>query len=244
MPPTCSLGTADPQCNDAVCVESTGCAVVPRANGFACSDGNVCTTIDTCQSGVCTGAGGADSDGDGYCDGQEIQAGCNPYPPDGFFEIPPQSNVYSGGRGTSGGEVLLTYHAPAGPKVTPATDPSCTTTAGVCTFGFCTTGKVSDPCTISSDCNQVAGNCRVVINYAKTSGATPDLSLLQVLLRRYKQPKQDLLTLFEPATEGCSRKVDITGLQPGFKRANLRLKASGTTSGRHKKDTDRIQYKE
>src|SRR5262249_2710066 len=68
-PVTCT-GT---QCTDSTCTEPTGdCVVTNKIDGFACNDGNVCTTTDTCQAGDCVGVGGADSDADGYCDQQEI----------------------------------------------------------------------------------------------------------------------------------------------------------------------------
>ena len=225
------------QCNDAACVEPAGtCIVTLKVNGFGCNDGNACTTSDTCQNGSCLGTGGADADHDGYCDGQEIQAGCNP---NDFFETPPQANVYAGGRSNIGGEILLTFRAPGGIKVATGTDPSCTSTGGVCTLGFCTRGKVSDPCTTSSDCNQPAGTCRVVINYA----GTPDLMLSEATLRKAGQPQQSVLPAFSPATPGCSRKVDLS-LPAGFRRAKLKLRASGTTNGRVKQDRDKIKYKE
>ena len=139
----------------------------------------------------------------------------------------------------TGGEILLTFRAPSGSKITPATDPSCTTTAGVCTLGFCTTGKVSDPCVTSSQCNQPAGMCRVVINYA----GTPDLTLVSAMRRVTGQPAQDVIPAFSPVTPGCTRKVDLS-LPTGFRRALLRLKATGTTNGRLKKDRDKIKYRE
>ena len=225
------------QCNDAACTEPSGtCVITPKVNGFGCTDGNVCTPGDTCQNGMCVGTGGADSDGDGYCDGQEIQAGCNP---NDSAEIPPQANVYSGGKHNSGGEILLTFRAPSGLTVNPATDPSCTTTAGVCVLGFCMTGKVSDPCLTDSDCNQLAGSCRLVINYA----GTPDLTLLYAKLKQSGNISQDLIPAFSPVAPGCTRKVDIS-LPSGFRRANLRFKATGTTNGKKKKDRDRFKYKE
>jgi hypothetical protein len=230
-------GSAD-QCNDSACSEPTGsCSVTPKVNGFGCNDGNTCTLNDTCQAGVCVGTGGSgDSDGDGYCDLQEQQAGCNPNDPQ---EIPPQANVYSGGRVNRGGEVLLTYRAPADRNVSVATDPSCAT-SGVCSIGtgFCTTGKVGDPCSSNSQCNQTAGNCRLVVNYAET----PDLTLTDVSIKSTGQSRVSLLTPFTPATPGCSRKVDIT-IPPAARRSILRLKGSGTTAGRLRRERDRIIYR-
>jgi hypothetical protein len=208
---------------------------------MACDDGNACTQADSCQGGVCIGDNvGADTDGDGYCDDQEVAAGCDP---DDAQEIPPQANVYSGGRGSSGGEILLTYRAPVGPTVMPASDPSCTTTAGTCTFGFCSGGKVSDPCNVNTDCNQSPDTCRIVINYAKTDDLTLLLASLRISTRPVQVQDLNVEPIFKPVTPGCSRKVDIT-LPSGFKRATLKLKASGTTTGKLKKDRDTVKYKQ
>ena len=49
--------TALSQCHDpGTCDPATGCSNPPKANGTACNDGNACTTVDSCQSGACTGA--------------------------------------------------------------------------------------------------------------------------------------------------------------------------------------------
>ncbi|MEK6675879.1 MAG: hypothetical protein AABZ47_09530, partial [Planctomycetota bacterium] len=46
---TCSIGTCNP---------TTGVCETTAANeGASCDDGSVCTTVDTCQSGLCTGPG-------------------------------------------------------------------------------------------------------------------------------------------------------------------------------------------
>jgi len=227
------------QCNDAACTEPSGtCVVTPKIDGFGCNDGDLCTSNDICQSGVCVGAGGSgDADNDGYCDLQENQAGCNPN--DGK-EIPVQPNVYSGGRLSRGGEVLLTYYAPADRTIHVGTDPSCAT-SGTCNLvsGFCTAGQVSDPCTTNADCNQPANTCRVVVNYA----ATPNLTLLKAFYKVRGTPKQDvLMSMFSPAKPGCSRKLDFV-LPVNFKRAVWRVKASGTTGGKLRRDRDRVIYK-
>lgn len=230
-------GSAD-QCNDASCSEPSGsCVVTPKIDGFGCNDGSVCSSNDTCQAGVCVGSGGSgDADSDGYCDLQEQQAGCNPNDPQ---EIPPQANVYSGGRVNRGGEVLLTYRAPADRNVRVSSDASCATTAA-CSLGtgFCISGKVGDPCSSNAQCNQTAGTCRIVINYA----ATADLSLLDATVKSTGTPRQSILPLFTPATPGCSRKVDIA-VPPAARSTIVRLRASGTTSGRLRRERDRIIYR-
>ncbi|HEY3446953.1 MAG TPA: M6 family metalloprotease domain-containing protein [Myxococcales bacterium] len=51
---TCPLADA---CNEAgLCQAASGeCLVKPKADGTGCDDGDPCTTIDSCQVGVCTG---------------------------------------------------------------------------------------------------------------------------------------------------------------------------------------------
>ena len=49
--------TASDQCHDiGVCAPATGiCSNPPKANGSGCTDGDLCSQTDTCQSGVCIG---------------------------------------------------------------------------------------------------------------------------------------------------------------------------------------------
>jgi hypothetical protein len=227
-------------CNDASCIEPGTCVRTPKIDGFGCDDGNVCTLNDRCLGGVCVGSSTGDTDGDGYCDLQEIQAGCNA---NDYREIPPQPNVYAGGRSAGNGEILLTFRAPGDRDVPMSTDPSCATT-GVCNLAnhFCTAGRVSDPCIQDSDCDQPAGTCRIVINYAATPAPIPDLALVTATVSIPRQLKQSILPLFQPVTPGCTRKVDIS-LAPGFKKASVRFKAQGTTGGKLRKDRDLIRYK-
>src|SRR5262249_35827168 len=51
-PVVCAAGDA---CHEAgACNPETGqCAMVPKPNGTACSDGNACTRNDVCQAGTC-----------------------------------------------------------------------------------------------------------------------------------------------------------------------------------------------
>jgi uncharacterized protein DUF11/slime mold repeat-containing protein len=228
------------QCNYGTCVEPSGtCAATPKIDGFACNDGNACTINDRCKSGVCiAGVNSGDSDGDGYCDAQEVAAQCNPDDP---REIPSQPNVFAGGRIQTRGQILLTYATPSQRDIDPATDASCAA-AGACNpvTHFCTSGRIADPCGADSDCTPAVNTCRIVINYA----AVPDLTLSDVTWKVRRHPRISLLADFLPATPGCSRKVDVQLPLPGFKRANLRLKAKGTTGIRVGRDRDWIRYKE
>ncbi|MCK6553132.1 Cys-Gln thioester bond-forming surface protein [Candidatus Binatia bacterium] len=231
-------------CHDAACGEPDGaCVVTQKIDGFACDDDDVCTLNDRCIAGVCTGATTGDTDGDGYCDLQEQQAQCNITDP---REIPPQPTTYAGGRVAGPGEILLTFHAPLDRDVPVATDPSCAT-VGVCnaTSGFCTAGRISDPCDVDADCNLPSGTCRVVVNYASTPSPVPDLALIDVqLVGRVRLPKESILALFQPVTPGCTRKVDVPVGAPGFKKTGVLFKAQGTTGGKLRKDRDLIRYKE
>jgi cysteine-rich repeat protein len=233
---TCN-GGAPPNCDDSnsctvdSCDTGLGCQHDAAArDGFACDDGNPCTSSETCSAGTCTGTVGGDADGDGYCDAQETLAGCNP---NDAHEIPPQPTVFGGKPSNGDGNVLVTYVAPTNDKVLRASDPSCAT-AGVCGgSGFCTAGKIADPCTTNAECNQPANTCRVVANYAEA----PDLAV-----RKPVKLNKTVLTSFEPLTPGCTRKVDVT-LDPALKTNTLKVNVTGTAGGRARRDADNFRYR-
>ncbi len=224
-------------CTADSCDPVSGCIndPVPR-EGLPCTDGDACTEVDTCLSGVCVGTVSADADNDGYCDSQEQQAGCDANDPN---VIPPKPIVHAGSTRMSfaSGEILLTYAAPGAQRVNTLSDPACKT-AGVCASGFCTAGKVGDSCAVDADCNQPPGTCRIIINYA----AAPDLTMAEATLRKHRQPPVNMLSSFQ-AAPGCSRKVDMS-LGTDYKRARLRLKGSGTIAGKLRKDADRLVFRE
>lgn len=235
--PVDCTGFAD-QCNTATCTEPTGtCATTPVIDGFGCDDGDHCSGLDICRNGECVGTDGQDSDDDGYCDTDEVQADCDPH--DARL-IPAQPSTYSGGANNTPGEILMTYYSPMRVQVLPSSDVSCAV-SGLCnaTTHFCQSGKIDDPCADDDDCDQPPLTCRIVINYA----AVADLMLTDATLKLRGKPIQSLMSQFTPATPGCSRKVDIT-LPAGFRRATVRLKAGGTTSNRNRRDRDRIRYRE
>jgi cysteine-rich repeat protein len=231
-PDSCDDGN---ECTADSCQPITGCAHDKLLrNGLACDDGNFCTERDACSDGICSGVlSGADSDGDGYCDFQEVQAGCNPNDP---FEIPPQAVRWAGlpGEGNASANGLLTYGAPAGQRrsrISVGSDPSCAT-AGVCgPRGFCSAGKISDHCTANVDCNQPANVCRLVVNYGNVS----DLRLTEARLNRAPLPG------FAAVAPGCSRKVDVN-LDPSLRRRRILLIATGSVGGRQTRDRDRFWY--
>jgi hypothetical protein len=172
---------------------------------------------------------GADSDGDGYCDSSETASGCNP---NDASEIPPQPAIF-GGSPVGGADFLVTYLAPTTSKVTKATDPSCAA-AGICApNGFCSAGKIADPCAVDADCDQPANTCRVVANYA----GAPDLAV-----RRPFTLNRAPITSFDPLTPGCSRKVDVT-LDPAKRTNLLKITVQGTTAGHLRRDTDSFKYR-
>jgi hypothetical protein len=73
---TCAGGTAldcsgsGDQCNDGACNEVDDvCEAQPKTDGTACDDQNTCSSLDTCQGGLCiAGATDLDGDGDTYFD--------------------------------------------------------------------------------------------------------------------------------------------------------------------------------
>jgi hypothetical protein len=218
-------------CTADLCDPMGGCLhpTAPRDN-FGCDDQNPCTTQDVCHDGICSGQfTQADTDGDGYCDIVENTAGCNP---NDSAEIPFQPTVFSGRPGKGQQEALLTYAAPAVPFVTVSSDPSCQTSGTCGPIGFCTAGKIADPCGNNTDCDQPANTCRLVVNYANV----PDIALLYAKLQ-----KTILTPTFSPAKKGCSRKVSIS-IDPSRAFNKLKLKASGTVTGRIRRDTDSFKY--
>src|SRR5438552_15329929 len=59
-PPDCNLdGCARPvnPCYNSYCNSSTGSCVVTFNDGYACDDGNPCTSNDVCSQGSCQGTG-------------------------------------------------------------------------------------------------------------------------------------------------------------------------------------------
>jgi probable HAF family extracellular repeat protein len=75
-PVTC----AATECRNAgTCAPATGeCGGSPKANGATCSDNNLCTTTDTCQSGECVGTGALACDDGDPCtiDSCNARTGC------------------------------------------------------------------------------------------------------------------------------------------------------------------------
>jgi cysteine-rich repeat protein len=228
-PPNCDDGNV---CTADSCNTSTGCVHNgPARDGFSCDDGDACTQGDTCSGGVClSGASGADSDDDGYCDNSEVAAGCDPN--DGM-EIPPQSAAFGGVPVGGIANFLITYLTPTSNRITKATDPSCAA-VGVCAAtGFCSAGKIADPCSTNADCNQPANTCRIVANYA----AVPDLAV-----RRPFTLNRAPISSFGPLTPGCSRKVDVT-LDPSRSSNVLKLIVTGTVNGHLRRDSDVFKYR-
>ncbi|MBY0277447.1 right-handed parallel beta-helix repeat-containing protein [Candidatus Binatia bacterium] len=77
-PPTCDLGSADPQCNVATCDQLFGCVAIPVADGTACDLGTTCSVSETCASGTCIAPTGAqDADGDGICNADDGCPNCD-----------------------------------------------------------------------------------------------------------------------------------------------------------------------
>jgi hypothetical protein len=68
------------ECADAGCDPSTGCVMLPRADGTACNDGDSGTVQDACSAGVCRGipqvcTNDLDCDDGNVCNGSETCTG-------------------------------------------------------------------------------------------------------------------------------------------------------------------------
>lgn len=218
----CTLDTCNPQ---------GGCLFDPAGrDGFVCDDTNPCTNQDVCDNGICQGTlTEADTDGDGFCDIVENDADCNI---NDAFEIPPRPNTFAGAPGIGPGEGLLNWAAPTRERFPIASDPACAT-SGVCgPIGFCTAGKIWDPCGSNGDCDQPPFTCQVVVNYAEIA----DLTFISA-----KVSRGATATSLSPATPGCSRKASIS-LDPLRFTSKLKLKVKGTIGGRRGRDTDRFLF--
>jgi len=223
-----------------VCQEPSGtCASTSKPDGVLCSDGQVCTVSDTCQSGSCVAGPGGDADDDGDCDSEEAACGCNGL--DGT-EVCVLPNRLVGLPGSAAGEVLLNWYSPTVRKAQIASDPACAGAgAGLCSAGRCTAGKVYDLCTTNADCDQPANTCRVIVNYADTD----DNRLLYARFGRTDVPGFVAGTPSPTSpigvAYGCSKKVDVV-IPP--KRSNrLKIFAVGTIDLRLRSDRDVLLFK-
>ena len=173
-----------------------------------------------------------DSDGDGYNDGAEVHAGCDALD---ATEIPLQPTNYQGSQGGgSPPNAIMTYAAPANHIVHTGEDITCAPD-GVCTAGFCSVGKIGDPCTTDSDCDQPPTTCRVVVNF---NPAVPDLMLLKAEFNKVPLPFSDVFKHV-----GCSRKLDVM-IDPSVNKNKLRLQAKGTVGGIIRKDNDDFTFRQ
>jgi hypothetical protein len=173
-----------------------------------------------------------DSDGDGYNDGVEVHAGCSALDD---TEIPLQPTIYQGSGSPVGGSLpnaIMTYAAPANHIVHTAEDITCAP-GGVCSAGFCSVGKIGDPCTANSDCGQPPTTCRVVVNF---SPAVPDTMLVKADFNMV--PLSNVLS-----PPGCSRKLDVM-IDPSVKNNKLRLQATGTVGGNLVTDNDDFIFRQ
>ena len=138
--------TPSDQCHVAgTCDPSTGTCSNPAANdGTSCNDGNGCTQIDTCQSGVCTGSNPVVCTASDQC---HVAGVCNP---------------------SSG-----TCSNPAANDGTACNDGNACTQTDSCQAGVCTGSNpvvctASDQCHVAGTCNPSTGTCS---NPAAANGA-------------------------------------------------------------------------
>ena len=129
--------TASDQCHVAgVCNPMTGVCSNPNApNGTVCSDNNVCTQTDTCQTGTCTGANPVVCMATDQC---HVAGVCNP------------------ANGTCSN--------PSAPDGTVCTDGNACTQTDTCQTGMCAgsnpvTCTASDQCHVAGVCSPASGTC-------------------------------------------------------------------------------------
>jgi hypothetical protein len=142
-PIVCTAGDA---CHEAgTCDPATGdCSVVTKPDGSACSDGNACTQLDSCQAGACTpGTPVVCAPGDacheaGTCD-----------PATGACSVVAKPD----GARCDDGNACTQFDA---------------CQAGTCTGGSPVVCTASDACHVAGTCNPATGACSVV---AKPDGA-------------------------------------------------------------------------
>jgi len=160
-PPVCSLGGADPQCNDAICAEPTGCVVQPKSNGTACSDGNACTQTDACQSGSCAGTNPVVCAALDQC---HVVGTCNPST--GVCSNPnkPDGAACNDGFFCNGGDTCLsgecTVHAGDPCVGGPECGNVCNEAADNCLVASGTECRASaGPCDVAESCDGVNNTC-------------------------------------------------------------------------------------
>jgi hypothetical protein len=151
--------TASDACHAAgTCAVGTGvCSNPTRPNGTGCNDGNLCTQVDTCQSGVCTGASPVSCTASNQCHdiGTCVPATgtcTNPSKPDG-------SPCSDGNACTQTDTCTTGSCGGSNPVICSALD-ACHT-AGVCnpSNGACSNPNAPDgsPCSDNDACTQTDG---------------------------------------------------------------------------------------
>jgi hypothetical protein len=127
------------------------CVTAIQPDGLGCDDGNVCTTNDTCGSGVCSGGVDVNCDDDNVCteDSCAPEVGCFSVPTEGACD---DGNPCTSGDSCSGGECHPTGQTSCEDQ-NPCTDDSCTKEQGC--FHTIRTGEACDDgnaCSLASSC--------------------------------------------------------------------------------------------
>jgi len=117
---TCTTDSCDPL---------QGCQNAPKPDGTVCSDGDLCTVTDTCQSGTCTGL--AKCDDGNACNGTET---CNPV--NGACGPGTAPNCDDGNACTDD-SCAPTVGCVNAPNTDPCNDGNACTTGDVCANGSC-----------------------------------------------------------------------------------------------------------
>ena len=141
--------TAQDQCHVAgTCNPATGtCSNPEKTNGSACSDGNACTQVDTCQTGVCVGASPVACAALDQC---HVAGTCNPAT--GTCSNPDKAN----GSACDDGNACT------------RTD---TCQAGACVGASPVACTAQDQCHVAGTCNPATGTCS---NPEKANGSACD----------------------------------------------------------------------
>jgi hypothetical protein len=142
-PNACHQGTG-------VCNQANGiCSYAFLSNGTACSDGNACTTNDTCQNGTCVGG---------------VGKSCSS-PPNACYNSPGTCDTTTGA-----------CNYPVKVNGTACSDGNACTTGDTCQNGACV-GGLSKTCNSGGECYQSSGTCNTtsgLCEYPYNNGAPCD----------------------------------------------------------------------
>lgn len=164
-----ATGNADPSNSCRVCSLGTGGAAsfTTLPNGATCSDQSKCTTLDTCQEGLCTGGPALVCNAHDPClaDGCDAQTGCTTTPTTAACD---DGDPCTTGDVCAAGQCTIGTGALDCDDHDPCTDDSCQAGKGCqhtphcndgdpctndsCNLGACTNAKFTGPCDDANPC--------------------------------------------------------------------------------------------